>query len=344
MGRSQCAGVLGEVGILRLLSPLLVAGMLLAIAGCGASSGSQQSGYPEQDVRFLVGVSAGGGFDAFARTLAPYLEEKLPGDGKVVVENLTGAGGLRAANTLYTAQPDGYTIGITNTIGLAAAQVSGQADFDLNEFTWIGRLNTESEMLLVGPDSEFESMEDLQNADRELRAAITSLGASTGVGAILIGDTYGFELVPVTHEGSSEARLSVIRGDTDFVFTALEDTVPEIEAGDLRPLLGVSQDPNIEALPDLRMASDDGHEDLSVALTLARDIAAPPGLPEDVRNTLAQAFTEAVEDPEFVAELEEAGFSTDPLNADETETAIEELVEVYGGYEDVLTAALGEER
>jgi tripartite-type tricarboxylate transporter receptor subunit TctC len=331
----------------RVLRPLLLASMLCALflsAACGGAGDSEGEGasFPERDIRFLVGVSPGGGFDTWARTLAPHLEEKLPGEGQVVVENLTGAGGLRAANTLYTAQPDGYTIGVTNTIGLAAAQVSGQADFDITEFTWIGRLTADPELLLVSADSEFRSMEDLQNADRQLRAAVTSLGASTGVGAILIGDAYGLDWTPVTHEGSSEATLSVVRGDTDFIVNSLDSALPDVEAGDLRPILGASQEPELEPLPDVPMAAEDGHEDLGTALSLARDIAAPPDLPEDVRNTLAQAFTEAIEDPEFLAEIEEAGYRPSPLNADETEAEVQEILGVYQGYEDLLKEALSE--
>lgn len=330
----------GRLSRWLLLAPLVV-GVLFVFTACGGA-GAGGGSYPERDVRFLVGVSPGGGFDTWARTLAPYLEEKLPGDGAVVVENLTGAGGLRAANTLYTAQPDGYTIGLTNTIGLAAAEVSGQADYELTEFTWVGRLTADPELLLVSSDSEFQSMEDLQSADRQLRAGVTSLGASTGVGAILIGDAYDLDWTPVTHEGSSEATLSVVRGDTDFIVNSIDSALPDVESGDLRPVLGVSEEPELEPLPDVPMAAEDGHEDLGTALALARDVAAPPGLPAEVGDPLTRAFDEAVNDPEFQREIEEAGFNLAPLDARQTETEVAELLEVYRGYEDRLTEALNE--
>lgn len=329
----------GRLTRLSLLAPLVV-GILFVITACGAGSG--EGSYPEQDVRLLVGVSPGGGFDTWARTLAPYLEEELPGDGAVVVENLTGAGGLRAANTLYTAQPDGYTIGVTNTIGLAAAQVSGQAEYELTEFTWIGRLTADPELLLVSSDSEFESMEDLQNSDRQLKGAVTSLGASTGVGAILLGDAYDLDWTPVTHEGSSEATLSVVRGDSDFIVNSIDSALPDVESGDLRPLLGVSEETSLEPLPEVPMAAQDGHEDLGTALALARDVAAPPDLPADVRDTLSRAFTDAVNNPDFQKEIEEAGFVPGSLDAQETEAEVAELLRTYEGYESLLTEALNE--
>ena len=93
------------------------------------------------------------------------------------------------------------------------------------------------------------------------------------------------------HEGSSEAILSVIRGDTDFVMPDSQTVLAEIEGGDLRPILGVYNEPRIEGLPDVPMAADDGHPELNSALPLARDIAAPPDLPENVKSTLTPSTT-----------------------------------------------------
>ncbi len=70
--------------LLRLSFLVLIASFLFALAGCGVASNAEDD-YPEQGIRFLVGTSPGGGFDAFARTLAPYLEEYLPNDTQVVV-------------------------------------------------------------------------------------------------------------------------------------------------------------------------------------------------------------------------------------------------------------------
>lgn len=331
----------------RILSLALAAGILAVIVGCGGSSGSSAA-YPERDIRFLVGTTPGGGFDTWARILAPHLEEKLPGEGAVVVENFTGAGGLRAANTLYTAQPDGYTIGITNTLGLAAAQVSGQAEFDLNEFTWIGRLVANRQALLVAADSEFQSVEDLQNADRDIKGAITSMGASTGIGAVLICDTFGIAWTPVTHEGGSEATLSVIRGDTDVTVNYLDTMRPELEAGEMRPILttrsgvalqDIAESPAVSEAPTI---DELGHPELDTALALAQDIAAPPDLPEEVRDTLSKAFVDTVNDPDFRREVEDADFSLDPLDSQETTASVAELLNIYNGYEEVLTEAASE--
>lgn len=328
-------------GAARFLRPLFLLAVLsvtaFVFAACGASGmggGSEAESYPEQDIRFLVGVSPGGGYDTFARTLAPYLEKSLPGDGKIVVENLTGAGGLRSANTLYTAQPDGYTIGMVGITGLAASQVSGEADFDLNEFTWIGRLLEDPDMVFVAPDSEFQSMEDLQNAGRELKVGLTSLGAGSGIGAILVGDAYDLDWTPVTHEGGTEARLSVIRGDTDYVVINVQSAQSEIEAGDLRPILAARE---VEQFPDVPVVDDD---ELGTALSVTYEVAAPPDLPPEIRDALAQAFTEAANDPEFLAEMEEAGFPADPVDAQETEEVVANTLQIYEEYKEVITEAL----
>lgn len=331
----------------RFSQAILISILLLILSGCGASSDTG-SNYPERDIRFLVGTSPGGGFDAFARTLAPYLQEYLPNDTNVMVENLTGAGGVRAANTLYTAPPDGYTIGITNTIGLAASQVSGQSEFDITEFTWIGRLVAEPQILYVGADSEFQSVENLQSADRPLRAAITGLGSSSGISPILICNELGIEWEPVNHEGSTEANLSIVRGDTDFRIDAYSAAMPEIEAGETRPILGVTSEPEIPGFPELQTITELGYPELGTVLVFTRDIAAPPDLPEDVRNALAQAFEDAVNDPDFQAEIEKdeltAGLPWNPLNAEETTEKVAEIAETYAQHEDVIKEAFEEEQ
>jgi tripartite-type tricarboxylate transporter receptor subunit TctC len=327
----------------RLLAGL-AAGMVL-LAGCGGSGGGggDAADFPEEDITFLVGVTPGGGFDTWARALAPYLEEHLPGDGSVVVENLTGAGGLRMVNTMLASEPDGLTIAITNTIGLASAQVSGQAEnLDLEELTWLGRLSDEPMTVLVRDDSEFQTMADLQAAaeDAPLRGAITSLGASLGVGALLVADAYELDWTPVTHDGGTEASLSLVRGDTDFMVDSLFSRADEVAAGDLRPIVNLSEQTS-EELPEAS-ALDDGHDALVTALGLRRDIAAPPDLPEEIRQALADALTQALEEPDLQAEIEAAGLQHDTLSADDLQSSVVELVDVYEQHEQLLTEALQE--
>ena len=96
--------------------------------------------YHGKTVRIIVGLAAGGGYDLYARTLARHLGKHIPGNPAVVVENMTGAGSIIAANHLYKiAKPDGLTIG-HYLGGIALQQLLGKSgiEFDALKFKYIG--------------------------------------------------------------------------------------------------------------------------------------------------------------------------------------------------------------
>lgn len=326
----------------RFSTALLLAGALV-LAACGDSgsdaapaASSAAETYPEQDVSFLVGTSAGGGFDAWARALAPPLEEALPGEGGVVVTNQTGAGGLVAANALVGGDNE-HTILITNTLGLAASQVTDALAFDMRELTWLGRLSAEPLAVFVNPDSGFDSIEDLQAAPDTLRGAVTGLSASTGIGAILLGGAYDLDWRPVTHEGGTEASVSVVRGDSDFLVDSIVSRRGELAAGDLKPILSLTTE-RPEALPGDVPLSDDA--DLVEASNFARDVAGPPGMPAEAVTALREAITEVLGDQAFASSMEDAGFDVVHVPGEELDGQIDELVASYEGYSELLNTAL----
>ena len=100
-------------------------GMSLALATASSASAqdSAASFYKGKNVRFVVGLGVGGGFDAYARMIAPYLSREL--DATVIVENLPGAGGLLALNQMFTGQPDGLRLLIVNGTPAALGQLWG---------------------------------------------------------------------------------------------------------------------------------------------------------------------------------------------------------------------------
>src|SRR5262245_37895774 len=117
---------------------LLAAAVLLALTGSAPLEA--QSFFTGKTVRIVVGPAPGGGFDTYARPLARHLGRHIPGNPAIIVENMTGAGGLIAANHLYrVAKPDGLTLAhVPGTLLLG--QVLGQpgVEFDARKFEYIG--------------------------------------------------------------------------------------------------------------------------------------------------------------------------------------------------------------
>ncbi len=131
----------------------------------------------------------------------------------------------------------------------------------------------------MGADSEFQSVEDLQSVDRELRAAVTGLGSNSGVATILICNELDIPWVSVTHEGSSEANLSLICGDTDFRVDAISSTLPELEAGEVRPVLGVTEETEVPMFPEIGTTADLGYPELGSVSSLRATLRHPPIFP-----------------------------------------------------------------
>lgn len=330
---------------LRRLSLLFVLGVVLGLAvACGGAGGGEQGGdYPTQDIEFIVPYDPGGGYDSWARLMAPFIEKHLPNDATVVVRNVPGAGGLTATNQVFAAQPDGTRIEIMDLVGLAGAQIGGQANFDLREFTYLGTLTIDPRILAVAGDSEMETMEQLQER-APLRQGVAGLTTSDGVAMIVLYDTLGIEYTPVMHDGNSEARLSVIRGDTEANITSIESAVGELESGDLKPVLYIGEPleegaPGYEEVQGVQTIAELGYPELN-DLAAPRVIGAPPDLPDDIRQTLDNAIRDAMADPDFQAQAEESQLTPVARNADETTELVDTTIDTLSEYEEALRSAL----
>lgn len=321
------------------------------LAGCGGSSDGEQQGerrYPTDEIEFIVPYSAGGGFDAWARMLVPFIEKNLPGDVSVVVRNVPGGSGQIAAAQLYNAKPDGAQIEIIDPSALAGAQVGGGADFDLREFTYIGRVDSDPLVLFTGSDSDISGVESLKRGSQAtpVRQAMSGFTSSDGIALIILYETLGVQYTPIQHEGSSEARLSVIRGDAEAIANTVESTLGELEAGDLKPILIIGNEgpkqgePGYEETQDVQTLADVGYPELAEGLEVQRVIVAPPNLPEDIKQMLAQAIQAALDDPELLAQAEENDISPRPLDANGATGAVNETLELLSEYEDTIKEAL----
>ena len=114
--------------------------------------------YQGKTIKFVVGYAAGGGYDAYARLLAPYLGKYT--QAKVIIENMPGSVGGTAVNHLYTtAKPDGLTIAIVpGRMALAQLMKEEYVKFDFNKFNLIGRVGTERGVVLVSGKSPLAKM------------------------------------------------------------------------------------------------------------------------------------------------------------------------------------------
>lgn len=286
----------------------------------------------DKPIKFIIPFGPGG-FDAYARTLAPVLEEIL---GAVVVpDNVPGAGGRIGANAVYRARPDGYTIGLFSIPGMTIPGIMGErVRYDLDELSWIAQLSFAGYGLAVAADSNIRSLDDLCNLGRP--ASFAAQGGYTetaSIATIVTMAELGCPYKLVTgYQGSSQATLAVMRGDVDARINPLGTLLPYIESGDVRVLVTFEKDATFEGVPTI---ADLGHPEYE-QFGVRRVVAAPPGLPEAIRQRLEAAFLEAMRAPRIVEWSKRTNNPFSPLGSEDTAATIRQVTRFYEQYGDLL--------
>jgi tripartite-type tricarboxylate transporter receptor subunit TctC len=338
--------------------------LVLAVAGCadeGAAPADDTAGddpgeepdtaeaeafYEGETLTIVVPFSPGGGYDTYARMLAPYMEEETGAN--VVVENQEGAGGLLAINQLLTDRSEGLRIAIMNAIGAGGAAIADAEgpEFELDELSYIGRVGQEPHLLVVGADTSYESFDDVVAADA-FRFGSTGPGGADFVNPSVLIETFDLDAEIITgFEGSSENELAVTRGDVDGMTGDFDSRIGAVEDGDHRPLLLIN-DERHDVLPDvstiLEEDLDDDQRTIVEAhldlLALGRPFVAPPDVPADRLQFLREALERAMNNPELIEESESQGRPLGYLSGEEMDELVESLLDAPEEYREVLERA-----
>ncbi|MPZ89625.1 MAG: hypothetical protein GEU81_16495 [Nitriliruptorales bacterium] len=309
-------------------------------AGSETAADTADSDYPNRDITMVVGRSAGGGHDEYARLIAPLLEEAL--GVSIVITNVEGAGGRVAAAEILAEEPDGYTIHLMEPNGLAAFQVLGAADFDLTDYTALGIVNERPSTFAVSVDSEVQTWDDLVadgNAS-ELRFSTSGLTSPNFVNGAIVAGAAGIQFAPVPHEGSAEAITSIVRGDTDFTVFSGDSIAESVDAGDLRALVQFGAEPLDLLGDDVPQGADVGLEQFDGVLTTNLVLVAPPGLPADVEQILADAVQDVLNGDEIAQVADETNRLIQPGTPEETTELFQRSLETYAEFEETLAQYL----
>lgn len=305
--------------------------IIFSIMGC---SGPDNNVFPNSDIEVIIPYNAGGGFDAYARSLAQYMQKYLANDINVLPMNMPGAGGRRGAAHVFRADPDGYTIGIFNMPGILLPQIQGiKINYDVDQLTWLSTLSVDGYGIIVDAESPINSVDDLKNLGRSVVYGATGPSSTSYIATTIVSESLEIPYEVITgYKGSGEYILGVIRGDVDAAFANYSTIQPYLESGDIKvvAMIGVdSDDANIKDANDL------GIPDLS-NLKVVRMMAGPPGMPEDIKNTLEQAMMSALNDADFQAWLESTGNDSFPVDSTGTTSAVQEMAAFYDKFKQFL--------
>ncbi|MHA6631656.1 tripartite tricarboxylate transporter substrate-binding protein [Pseudonocardia sichuanensis] len=342
---------------LRLAGGLLCAGLFATACGSDAAEETGGAGAAEgylegKSTELVVPVAPGGGFDTAARLIAPYLESCSGAE--VVVVNEPGAGTLLATNNTYRGETDGSRIQIMHGVGITAAELAGAegVQYESDKFSWIGRIDAEPHLVLTGPDGEFRTFEDMMAAEDTIRFVSAGGGSSEYVNALVLGEIFDMNVEVISgFEGGPEAWTSVLRGEADGHIRTLTSSYEEVEASGAIPLLLIGDvQERDQLIPDVPLVrefpeAEDNAALLDSHLTLlgaGRALAGPPDMEPEALEAWRAAFDCAIEDPEFLQDVEDAGRPLHLLNGGETAELYRSLTDAPEAYREILRRSYGQ--
>jgi tripartite-type tricarboxylate transporter receptor subunit TctC len=320
---------------LLLLATALLSGLVLAT---GAAA---EDFYKGKTIRIVVGFSAGGGFDTYARAIARHMVKHIPGEPAIVVENMTGAGSLIAANHVYkVAKPDGLTIG--HFIGgLFLGQVLGQKgiEFDARRFEYIGAPITDHVVCAMTKASGITSVEQWMASKTPVKMGGIAPGTSTPDNATRIFKAaLGLPIQLVTgYKGTADVRLAAESGEIaggcwgwDSVSVTWRKA---LDSGDAVVVLQANRKthPDLPQVPQaIKLAkSDEGRKMIEVGVhsdsDIVRTYTLPPATPKDRVQLLRKAFESTLKDAEFLADAKKSRLNVDPVGPEAIEKDIANL-------------------
>ncbi|MCX5521049.1 tripartite tricarboxylate transporter substrate binding protein [Kaistia defluvii] len=269
-----------------------------------------QSSYPDRPIQMLVPWGAGGGTDAVARILGTLLQQELGVPVNVV--NRTGGSGVVGHSAIAKAKPDGYTIGVV-TIEIDMMHWQGLTDLTYKDFDFLAMVNADPGSVMVSVDSPFKTLPELLAAIKE-KPAGTFKASGTGQGGIwhlgLAGWMMSHGLKPdqvtwVPSQGAAPGITDMVAGGVDLVPAALAEGRSMIDAKRVVGLGSMSAERQ-ELFPDVPTLKEAVDSDWTLAVW--RTVAAPAGLPDDVKAKLEAALEKAYNSPEYKKFMTERGF------------------------------------
>lgn len=284
-------------------SAMAVAAVLLT--GCADRSGGGGGGgaFPDGTITFFTPTAAGGATDLTARTLASEMETDL--GVPIVVDNRPGGAGSVGMAHVAGLEPDGYSIAV---LPVEVSMLGHQGyDVDPAAYDVIGQANSQPGTIAVPASSPHTTLTQLIDAARAepggLSVSNAGPGSSWEGASRALAAAAGVEFQGVPFDGGSPAVTAAIGSQVDAVVAGIGETAPAHADGRLR-VLGVFTEERAPALPDVPTAVEQG---LDVVTGSWAVIAAPTGLPDDVRDRLEAAVRTAVESPTYTELITSGG-------------------------------------
>jgi tripartite-type tricarboxylate transporter receptor subunit TctC len=291
--------------------------------------------YKGKSLRLIIANGVGGGNDAYSRLLARHIVDHIPGNPSIIVENMPGASGLRAANWLYNVAPkDGSVLGTVNNAMVVEPLFGNKAaQFDPRKFEWIGAMGKQYTTCAVWHTSDLRTIDDAKT--RMVRVSTTGMTGNSALMPLMLNTLLGTQFKVIAGYTTTGMRLALEQGEVEgicgFSYDTFAASSPEwIRDGKIRFLLqtGVQR---IKELPGVPVLLDDitdpvareAIQVIGVREEVGRPHMFPPGTPAPLVTAVRRAFDATMTDPKYVSEAARLRISIDPTPGEEVQRLLE---------------------
>ena len=273
-----------------------------ALAGVvGLSLGvSAYAAYPDKPITMIVSYAPGGGTDLTARALAPYIEKYLGNNARIIILNKSGAGGAIGFAQLAASPADGYTIGMINTPNVLTIPIERKSDFHWQRYDLLGNLVDDPDGFSVHNDDPIKNLKDLAAYAKahpgDVTVGTTGAGSDDHLAMLQFERAADVKLNHIPFKGAADVRTALAGKQIKVAAINIGEAMQAIKGGTPMRNLGSMSATRSSMAPDLPTFKEQGYD---IELASLRGLAAPRGLPPDVRDALVKAVAQATNDPEF---------------------------------------------
>src|SRR5687767_10282142 len=297
-----------------LSGPILAAAMALTAA---PSVAEDKNFYAGNTINIIVGFGPGGGYDLYARLLAQHLGKHIPGRPSVVVQNMAGAGGIRAANYVYSAAPkNGTVIAATNQF-VPMFQLlgggGGTGEYDAAKIQWLGSMASSNNVAYVWHTSGIKTLDDAKQ--REVPLAGSGVISDANIYPAILNAIVGTKFKVINgYEGTNASNLAIERGEVagrgGGAYSTLVSTRPDWlreKKVNIIAQIGVEKEGDLKNVPLLtELAKTDEERQMAAVVTMPIAIGynhwVAPEVPADRLEILRSAYAKALADPDLLAD------------------------------------------
>lgn len=314
------------------LAALAIAGATLVAA---VPAHADASFYQGKQGRLFTMGSAGGGYDTYTRTVSAFLEKRI--GARLIPTNEPAAGGMIAMNRTMNAEPDGLTLLLTGGEGLVTAQLYGLSGvhYDVRKQIFLARVSGEDKVAVVGPQSPYKSVADMQKLDRQALWAGSGKADNNSDFAAIMCYALGMKCkIILGYKGTGGMNMAIQRAEVDGRVISDEAAALYGSGSGMRTLtvLARKRSEKFPAVPTIFEAAklEPTAERLldwrSNIASLGRVILTTPGTPKERVDFLRATLADILRDPAFIAEMTKVKLAAGYLSADEVQAAVEKAM------------------